>query len=315
MPPHAEPPLLDLLTTLGDPARLRVLRLLEAEELSVGELAKALQLPQSTVSRHLKLLHEAGWIEKRTAGTASLYCLDEASLAPPARDLWSVARRQLVGSPTFDQDDARLAGVVAERSADSKAFFGRIGGEWDEVRGELFGSHVTGEALLALLDPGWVVADLGCGTGNAAEHLAPMVRSVIAVDRETGMLDAARKRLKSFENVEFRQGELTSLPIDDAAIDAAIVSLVLHHVDDPDAAVREIGRALRPGGLAIIVDMVPHDREDYRRTMGHRHLGFDEPTVRAWAEQAGLDLVRYRRLRPDTAAKGPGLFVAMLRKG
>lgn len=307
-------PLLARLAALNDAGRLRVLRLLDKHELSVGELARALQLPQSTVSRHLKLLLDGGWTVKRSEGTASLYRVAADSLPAPMRELWELARQQLGSTATFDQDDARLAEVIAERSADSKSFFGRLGGEWDQVRRELFGETFTAEALLSLLHHDWVVADLGCGTGNAAEQLAPLVKRVIAVDREPAMLDAARKRLARLGNVDFRQGELTKLPLRAGEVDLALVFLVMIYIPLPGEALKEVARTLKPGGTILIVDLVPHDRESYRYTMGHLHLGFDEKEVKAWSRTAGLKELRYRRLRPDTESKGPGLFAATMRK-
>jgi ArsR family transcriptional regulator len=242
------------------------------------------------------------------------------------RDLWMLARTHLGRSPTFEHDDSRLAEVLAERRTDSKAFFGRVGGEWDHLRRELFGEAFTAEALLSLIHEDWVVADIGCGTGNAAEHLAPLVKRVIAIDREPAMLEAARKRLAKLGNVEFRQGDLAHLPLRDGEVDAALLFLVLVHVESPEAALRELARILRTGdsrthdgaggrgGLLLIVDLAPHDREAYRHTMGHKHLGFDEKQIKAWARTAGLADVRYRRLRPDTDSKGPDLFVATMRR-
>lgn len=322
----AEPDSARLLARLGalnDLTRLRMLRLLRREELSVGEVASALQLPQSTVSRHLKLLHEADWVRKRTVGTASFYHLDEPALGEAARALWTAASDMLGGGAVFEQDDNRLQGVLADRARDSKAFFGRIGGEWDELRDSLFGRGFTAEALLSFLQRDWIVADLGCGTGNAAEHVARFVRKIIAVDREPAMLDAARKRLASFDNVEFRQGELTKLPIKDRELHAAMIFLVLHHVPQPAEVVREAARCLKPGekgggegggGLLMIVDMVSHSREEYRHDMGHKHLGFSDRDVKQWSRGAGLTEVTYRRLVPDPEGKGPGLFVATMRK-
>jgi SAM-dependent methyltransferase len=307
-------PLLGRLATLNDAARLRILRLLDQQELSVGELARALQLPQSTVSRHLKLLHDAGWTAKRSEGTASLYRVDDQSLGSDALELWKLARAQLGQTPTLHQDDVRLTEVLAERRTDSRSFFGRVGGDWDHVRRELFGESFTVQALLSLIHHDWIVADLGCGTGNAAEQLAPLVRKVIAIDREPAMLDAARRRLASFSIVEFRQGELTKLPLKDREIDLGLIFLVLVYVEAPEHALREVARALKPGGSILIVDLFPHDRESYRHTMGHLHLGFDEKQVKAWAKAAGLKDVRYRRLRPDTESKGPGLFAATMRR-
>ncbi len=307
-------PLLNRFITLSDVARLRILRLLDSEELSVGELSKALQLPQSTVSRHLKLLHDAGWTTKRSEGTASLYRVAEQSLPIDMRELWMLARKQLGSTSTFEQDDARLAQVLAERRTDSKAFFGRVGGEWDQLRRELFGESFTAEALLSLVHNDWIVADLGCGTGNASQMLAPLVKTVIAVDREPAMLDAARRRLASFSNIEFRQGDLAQLPLRDQEIHAALLFLVLMYVDSPANAFAEIARSLIPNGMLLLVDMVAHNRESYRHTMGHVHLGFDEKQIKAWAKTAGMKDVHYRKLRPSTSAKGPGLFVATMRK-
>lgn len=308
------PSLLNRLGTLSDLARLRAMRLLQQEELSVGELARALQLPQSTISRHLKLLHAGGWVSKRAEGTASLYRIDEAALDDASRELWSLATRQLGPHPTLEQDDQRLEAVLADRQVDSKAFFGRVGGEWDQLRHELFGDRFTAEALLGLLTADWIVADLGCGTGNAAEQIAPFVKKVIAIDREDAMLEAARKRLAGVSNIEFRAGDIQALPLQDEEVDASLFFLVLHHVAEPLEAVAEAARSVRPGGAVLIVDMVEHDRDIYRNTMGHRHLGFGEEIIAGWAAEVGLTLGRYHRLRPDTSRSGPGLFAAALRK-
>jgi ArsR family transcriptional regulator len=227
--------------------------------------------------------------------------------------LWTLTRAQLASLPSSEEDDHRLAEVLAERITDSRTFFGRVAGEWDFLRQELFGSGFTAEALLCLLERDVVVADLGCGTGNASELIAPLVQRVIAVDREQAMLDAAQRRLAGRDNVEFRIGELTQLPLDDGEVDLVLVFLVLHHLDEPVTAVRQIARVLREGGRALVVDMVSHDRESFRFQMGHTHLGFDESTVRGWADASGLELDDWRRLRSDTSAKGPGLFAAVLR--
>lgn len=311
-------PLLSRLATLGDLARLRMLRLLDREELSVGELANALQLPQSTVSRHLKLLLDGGWVVKRTEGTASLFRLVPESLDNGARELWNVTKAQLDSSAearSFADDAHRLTEIIAARRSDSRAFFGRIGGEWDELRTTLFGEAFTSEALLSLLDESWTVADLGCGTGNAVELLAPHVKHVIGIDREPAMIRAAKKRTKGAANIEFRRGDLMKLPLRDRELDAAVAFLVLHHVQETEKAVVEIARTLKPGGVLLIVDMTEHDRETYRHTMGHVHLGFSERQIKQWATTAGMKLARYRRLRPDPSSKGPGLFAATLRKG
>lgn len=303
------------LVALSDPLRLRMLRLLEHEELSVGELARVLQLPQSTVSRHLKILSEAsgrtdgeGWLARRAEGTATLYRMVLDDLSLDARSLWLTVRDQMGHSPEMDEDQRRLAGVLQDRRTDTQAFFGRVAGEWDAVRNELFGEAFTLQGLLTLLPPAWVVADLGCGTGNAAEVLAPVVRRVLAVDQSEAMLAAARKRLAGLRNVDFVRGDLESLPIETGTVDAAVCVLVLHHLPDPAKAVREMARILRPGGVALIIDMVQHSRDAYRRTMGHRWLGFGVPELIRMVSDAGLRHHRFSVLPSDAEAKGPGLF-------
>ncbi|MDX2016372.1 MAG: metalloregulator ArsR/SmtB family transcription factor [Planctomycetota bacterium] len=318
--------LAERLALLSEPTRLRILRLLEAEELAVGELARVVQLPQSTVSRHLKLLAEppsgAGeaWVTRRNVGTAAYYRLLLDDLPPANLSLWLTIRAQLPGGPEHEEDQRRLRAVVAERRTDSAAFFGRVAGEWDQVRSELFGQRFTPLAFLSFLPRDWTVADLGCGTGNAAEFLAPVVRKVYAVDRSEPMLDAARRRLEGRSNVEFVAGDLAKLPIASASVDAAVCLLVLHHLDEPMPAVREMRRILRaqspsgtPSGSLLLVDMVAHDREDYRRTMGHRHLGFGREALTKMLHEVGFVDVTYHELAPEPDAKGPGLFVCTAR--
>ncbi len=308
--------LVDSLSALSDTVRLRLLRLLDREELSVGELARVLQLPQSTVSRHLKLLSETGWLVSRAEGTSSLYRLVMDDLAPESRALWSAVRGRLDDpeSPELGEDLRRLQAVLEDRRLDTKAFFGRVAGEWDEVRTDLFGGRVTLQAMLPLLPKEWVVADLGCGTGNASELLAPCVSRVIAVDQSEPMLNAAARRLGAFKNVEFVRGDLEQLPIKDATVDAAVCVLVLHHIPEPQRVCAEMARILKPGGVALVVDMIEHDRAAYRQTMGHRWLGFNAPELIRMFGSAGLVEVRLQALPSDTEAKGPGLFACTARK-
>lgn len=301
------------LSALSEPTRARLLRALAREELGVGELARALQIPQSTISRHLKQLHEGGWLEKRTEGTASFFRLAEP-LPEGAAALWSVVAAELDGSGLYAEDLARVESVLAQRELDSRAFFGRHAAHWAQLRRELFGQDTALPALLSLLSTELVVADLGCGTGEVVASLAPYVRRVIGVDREAAMLAAARERAADMDNVTLLEGGLEALPLDDEALDAALCTLVLHHVEDLGAAFADVARALKPGGRLVALDMVEHDRREYRRTMGHRHLGFSEQALAALAEGAGLRPLSYRRLPPDPEALGPGLFVATFRR-
>lgn len=302
------------LAALADVVRLRILRLLEVEELSVGEVANVVQLPQSTVSRHLKVLAESGWIAKRHEGTATLYRFVLDDLAVPARQLWLATRDQVTEQADLDADRRRLGSVLAERRLDSEAFFGRVGGEWDAIRSSLFGHVFTLSAMLHMLPSDWIVADLGCGTGNAAEHLAPCVRRVYALDQSETMLKAARKRLADFDNVSFVQSDLERIELEDGSVDAAVAILVLHHLEEPARAIQEIERILRPGGIVLLVEMVTHDRTEYRTKMGHTHLGFDPSTMQSMLSRAGLSDATTQFLATDPDAKGPGIFVARAEK-
>ena len=304
------PEILDRMASLADTTRSRILLLLDRHELTVTELCGITQLPQSTVSRHLKALADAGWITARGEGTSNLYSLTRDDLDVPARKLWQIVRDQVEASSAAAQDQRRLATVLAERRTKSQEFFSSSAGQWDRVRDEMFGDRFHLAAFGAFADPAWTVGDLGCGTGQVSAALAPFVARIIGVDGSAAMLQAAKKRLQPFENVELRRGDLESLPIDDTRLDAATLMLVLHHVPEPDRALAEVARVVKPGGRLVVVDMLPHDRDNYRQQMGHVWLGFSDDHVRALVAAAGFEDIRIVALPPDPRAKGPALFVA-----
>jgi len=303
-------PIFDRLTALADPTRSRLLLLLDRHELTVGELCAALQLPQSTVSRHLKTLADEDWVVARAEGTSRRYTMPGSALDPGARRLWHLVRDQVSATPSARHDLTRAERIVHERRTTSQSFFSTRAGQWDKLRSELYGASADLTPLAALLDPAWTVGDLGCGTGQTTSALSPFVGKVIAVDESSAMLGAARKRLDSRHNVELRSGSLEDLPIDDASLDAAVLSLVLHFVVDPARVITEAARVLRPGGRLLLVDMLPHEREEYRAAMGHLWLGFSEQQLTGWLDDAGFTETRIVPLSPDPQAKGPGLFAA-----
>jgi ubiquinone/menaquinone biosynthesis C-methylase UbiE/DNA-binding transcriptional ArsR family regulator len=306
-------PLFDRLSALADPIRSRLLLLLERHELTVSELRSVLQLPQSTVSRHLKVLTDAGWIVAREDGTSNRYRLDAKSLDAGTRKLWTSVREEAEGLPAAARDAQRVKGVLAERHTRSQQFFASSAAQWDKVRAELFGTRTELFALVGLLDAESVVGDLGCGTGQLSEVMAPFVRQVIAVDESAAMLKAARARLAALENVELRAGSIEALPIEDGRLDVAVMSLVLHYVAEPVAVLTGIRRALDPrGGKLLLVDMLPHDRSEYRQTMGHVWLGFDTEQIVQWGHEAGFRAVRAHALPAASQVKGPSLFAAVL---
>jgi ubiquinone/menaquinone biosynthesis C-methylase UbiE len=308
-----KPPILDRMQVLSDPIRSRLLVVLERAELTVSELCRVLQLPQSTVSRHLRVLADDGWIASRREGTNRHYSMTGEALPVEAKELWALVQGHLVSTDSTQQDNQRLDSVLRRQRSRSRQFFDRSAGEWDEVRHNLFGDRVELAALLAFIDDRWVVGDLGCGTGRATELIAAGVERVIAVDGSESMLGEAARRLEGVDNVDLRAGDLEDLPIGDGELDAALMVLVLHHLDDPSKALAEVARTLRPGGRLVILDMVPHDRLQYQQEMGHAWLGFSETDATSRLQSAGFEAVGYRTLSPDPEARGPMLFVATAR--
>jgi len=306
----AAPAIFDDLTALSDATRSRMLVILERHELMVSELCDVLQLPQSTVSRHLKTLSDASWVASRRDGTSRYYTLSVDDRDPATRRLWSLLREQLSATPGANQDARRLEGILSRRRSKSEEFFESTAGQWDKVRDGLFGASPHLRVMPAFLDASWVVGDLGCGTGQTAAALAPFVSKVIAVDRSGEMLQGARRRLRDTANVDVRRGELEALPIGDDELDAATLILVLNHVSDPASALAEAARVLRPGGRLLIADMLPHDREEYRHQMGHLWLGFADDQLRRLMAGAGFGGIRVAPLAVQPDAKGPALFVA-----
>jgi ArsR family transcriptional regulator len=292
---------------LADPTRLRLLRALERRELSVLELCEVLALPQSTVSRHLKALSAAGWVGSRRQGTQGLYAWANDAAAG-ARKLWALARAELEGWSVAVQDAKRLEAVLARRDG-ARRFFAGAAGAWDELRSRVYGRGFGNEALLALLPPSWTVADLGCGTGALTAALAPRVRKVVAVDRSAAMLQAARRRTEGLRNVELHEADLAQLPLPRASCDAALLVLVLAYQEDPDPALAEAHRILRPGGRLVVVDVIRHGDEELRRRMGQVHPGFEAEDLTTRFRAAGFIAAAARTLPPEPGASGPGLVV------
>ncbi|MDX2022439.1 MAG: metalloregulator ArsR/SmtB family transcription factor [Deltaproteobacteria bacterium] len=301
---------LEWMAELGDLTRVRMLAACDQHELSVAELCAVLQIPQSTASRHLKVLSESQWLTARRDGTSRFYQVDKEGLAAPARRLWKLIQQQSAEDGTLRGDEARLERVLLERQSRSEAFFASSAGQWDKLRGELFGDHFDLSGFLALLDPGAAVGDLGCGTGKTAEMMAPFANKVVAVDSSAAMIKAARQRLRQHNNVELHRAHIEDLPLEDAMLDVAFVNLVLHHISDPPRALREVARVLKPQGRLVVLDMQQHERNEYRQQMGHVWLGFTREQIEAWCKGAALDLVHFVKFPPNPDAKGPALFAA-----
>lgn len=311
--PLAITSIFDRVSVLNDPIRCRVLLLLESHELAVSEICGVLQLPQSTVSRHLKTLADDGWLQVRREATSRHYSASTTPQDDSAQRLWELLREEVATSHSARQDRTRLAEILSQRRSRSQEFFSKTAGQWAELRRDLFGDRFDLQGLIGLVEEDWIVGDLGCGAGQITQSLAPFVQRVIAVDESEAMLAAAAVRLDGLDNVELRRGQLEQLPLTDGSLDATLLVMVLHHLADPAAVLLEASRALRPGGKLLIVDILPHEHEEYRIEMGHIWLGFAESQLAAWLKQAGLSRIHFHELRADPDAKGPTLFAATAR--
>jgi DNA-binding transcriptional ArsR family regulator len=302
--------------TFSDPTRVRLLALLEREELAVNELMEVLGMAQSRVSRHLAILREAGLLADRRDGTYVFYRFaipDDG----PWREAWRLVVRTLHDDPTSDRDAAALAQVMDARAARTRSFFDSVGPEWDALRKVFNDDALRARAIDRLVPRGLQVADVGTGTGILAVELHRLGLSVIAIDNSSRMLDAARTKLRAagIDDVELRAGDAGALPLADAEVDAAFAHMVLHYLPSPGEAVREMGRAIRPGGTVVIVDFVRHQHEWMRQELGVAWLGFSDDEIRAWFDEAGLahfDVQVYAG--PSSGRDLPATFIASGRK-
>jgi ubiquinone/menaquinone biosynthesis C-methylase UbiE len=294
--------------TLSDSTRVRILALLDREELAVQELMDVLGMAQSRVSRHLGILREAGLLRDRREGTYVFY-----RFAPPREgawhDAWELARRELASDPIAERDAAALVRVVEARASRIRTFFDSVGPEWDALRGVFNDDALRARAIAHLAPAGLTVADVGTGTGVLAKELALLGMRVVAIDHAPRRLEAARAAFdkEGITNVELRGGEAQALPLGDAEVDAAFAHMVLHYVPQPAEAIREMTRVVKPGGRVVVVDFVQHEAEWMREELGVLWLGFPSDDVVRWLEGAGLRDVRVQHYAsPDL----PATFVA-----
>ena len=301
-----------LLKLLGDPSRLRMLALLEREELSVGELAKALGMAQSRVSNHLRLLREAELLSERHAGSSTYLkhnVLASNGSTPLVRRLWDALEGELAALPEHRADLVRLEAVLADRRAQSGEFFDLVAENWDK-RGVAFDSgQARQRAAVHLVPRDFVVADLGCGTGYFGTPLLGQCSRLVCVDQSQGMLDEARRRLEPIARgttLEFRQGKLDELPFESGELDGVLAGMVLHHLPDLDGPLTEMRRVLRPGGTAVVVELAPHAESWMRAELGDRYLGLGQGDVLAAFERAGFEDVALDPVDDRYRPEAPG---------
>jgi ArsR family transcriptional regulator len=288
--------MLDTLKALADPTRLRLMAVLLHVECTVQELTAILQVGQSKVSWHLKILADAGVLSMKRQGTWSYYRVDgENSFFSAIR---SAVERELEALPERNQDLAAVAAMLEGRRRRSQEFFDRHARQWDDLARTLLPVPEFRERLLSLVPGDVTVLEIGVGTGGLLIELASRSARVIGVDHSPAMLEEARRRLagSGIVGVELRLGEMNHLPFPDAAAGCVVASMVLHHAADPPAVLAEIRRVVSPGGVLLLVDMVRHEREAVREQLADQWLGFEEDELAAWLKSAGFASVSIERI-------------------
>ncbi len=315
-----------LFQAVSDETRLRLLRLLDREELNVRELVRILGASQPRVSKHLAVLRDAGWVRQRREGTWSWYAASGGDGFPGGRRLYEQVVAAAGGLAAAAADDAALARTLVERDERSGRFFAGIAERWDEIRRSYEHPDLRVGAVAALVPAGLSVLDVGTGTGALLPLLAEVADRVCAVDRSEAMLARARLLCErsGLERVLLQRADIQALPFADAAFDAAYGSMVLHHVARPALAVREMARVVRPGGSVAVVAFTRHNQAWMRKELAHQWLGFERGEIEQLFRRVGLSprrhLVRRRLEAAGPAARGrdrhawPDVFLAVAGK-
>jgi len=281
----------DIFRALADPTRLRIFSLLRTMELSIGELAQVLGQSQPRVSRHAKILIDAGLVIRRKEGSWVFLTPSDPSRVDPlfaALDSWAVIDGR---DPWMVADEARLAAVRADRAAAAEQYFARHAAHWDELRSLHVGEHEVEAAIVRGLSdhPLGRLLDIGTGTGRMIELLAADAEKAVGIDRSPEMLRMARAKLaETGLTADLRQGDMYALPLEPGSADTIVIHQVLHYAQQPPAVIAEAARVLAPGGRLLIVDFAPHDREELRDRDAHARLGFADDAMIKWMAAAGL---------------------------
>lgn len=288
--------MLEIFKSLADPCRIRITAVLLAGEFTVQELTGIMGMGQSRISRHLKILAEAGVLKVKRQGTWSYYRVGEengffAAIRPAfERELGALAERE--------QDLAAVAAVLEGRRRRSQEFFDRHARQWDELARTLLPVPEYRQQLLRQVPEGTSVLEIGIGTGGLLTELAERSSTVIGVDHSPAMLEEARRRLTGAGSgdIELRLGEMTHLPLSDGSVGCVVANMVLHHAADPSAVLAEIRRVLVPGGLLILADVARHEREAAREQLADQWLGFEQAELEAWLVTTGFEHVVCERI-------------------
>ncbi len=303
------------LRAAGEETRVRILALLGEGELSVSDLTDILGQSQPRISRHLKLMAEAGLVRRQREGAWAFFRLNDGT----AGGLLAQSLTAFLdpSDAVLTADRERLQSVRAVRAQAAQAYFARMAKEWDALRALHVSDEAVEAAVLVAAGQGPIgrMLDLGTGTGRILEHLAPLASRAVGVDASHAMLAVARANLEraGLARVELRQGDVHALPFGRNSFDLVIVHQVLHFLDDPARAIREAAATLAPGGRLIVVDFAPHDLEVLRSEHAHRRLGFASDQMASWFREAGLDCDLSEMVRAGEG--GTGRLKVMLWRG
>jgi ubiquinone/menaquinone biosynthesis C-methylase UbiE/DNA-binding MarR family transcriptional regulator len=273
---------------LSDPTRLRLLHILNEVELSVNEIVSIVDMIQSGVSRHLKILLESGLLVSRKEGSFMYYC---ASRHAETRALIALACDRIQEDPLFRLDLERARQIITIRKNRTKRFFSTVAPQWEGLKKEVLGNFNLNAVLKQQIKGRSSIADLGCGTGELLGRLvADTGQRLIGVDASPEMLEQARIKLPDAGSIELRLGEVEYLPMKDQEVDTVVMSMVLYHIFQPEKAIREVFRVLRPGGMFLLADFKHHDQEDIKNIIGGTWLGFEKKQVEEWLIHSGFSL-------------------------
>jgi ArsR family transcriptional regulator len=286
--------MLETLKALADPTRLRLIALLAHGEFTVQELTAMLEMGQSRISRHLKILSDAGILTVKRQGTWGYYALGDGNHF--FRELWPALERRSEGLPERGSDREGLARILEDRRRRSQEFFDRHARQWDRLAREVLPAADYREELMAAVPSSSLLLEVGVGTGALLSALRRKSEHVVGVDHSPAMLEQARLRgeREGLTGVDLRLGEMTHLPLPDKGVETAVLNMVLHHAPQPPQVFSEIARVLVPGGTLLVADLVRHEVEWARERMADQWLGFDRDELSSWLEGTGFRVVDFR---------------------
>ena len=293
--------MIEIFKALADPCRLRLTAVLLSGEFTVQELTSIMGMGQSRISRHLKILTEAGVLTVKRQGTWSYYRAGEGNSFFGA--IRPAFERDMDTLPERSRDLAAVAAVLDERRRRSQEFFDRHARQWDDLARTLLPVPEYRPRLLEQIPEGSIILEIGIGTGGLLTELAALASKVIGVDHSPAMLEEARRRVTraGTEGIELRLGEMSHLPLPDASVGCVVANMVLHHAADPARVLAEIRRVLIPGGLLLLADLARHERETAREQLADQWLGFEEAELESWLAMAGYADVVCERIEGNNS--------------